>query len=103
MRELMWELERDKLGSIHPYEVFPSGVREDLDALGLYRDNTITKGFVTLELFGGEETREELRALLLDESRRDALREQQAAYVHAVAGLPGTHEVLRQVVVEGAL
>lgn len=101
MRELMWDLERAKLGSVHPYEVFPSGVREELEAMGLYRDNTITRAFSTLELYGGEATRDELHALLLDDARRAALREQQAAYVRALAALPTAHDVLRRAVVEG--
>lgn len=103
MRALMWAFEHAKLGSIYPYEVFPSGTREDLEVLGLYRDNGITEGFATLELFGGAETRAELRALLLDESRREALRERQRAYVERLAALPTAAEVLRRVVESGGV
>jgi len=95
IRELMWATERAQLGSVYPYEVFPAGTRAEIEALGLFRDNTITEGFASVELFGGEQTRAELRALLLDEERREQLALHQRAYVERLAAAPSVDEVLR--------
>lgn len=95
MRDLMWKMERAQLGSIHPYEVFPGGTREELETLGWFRDNSVADAFSTVELFGGEQTRTELRALLLDPGHREALAVRQRAYVDGLAALPTAYEVLR--------
>lgn len=95
MRELMWKMERAKLGSIFPYEVFPGGTREELQMLGWFRHQGITDACATVELFGGEQTRDALRALLLDPASRSDLVTQQRAYVDRLTALPTAYEVLR--------
>ncbi|MBV1858179.1 MAG: hypothetical protein KUG77_07190 [Nannocystaceae bacterium] len=95
MRDLMWKMERTKLGSIHPYEVFPGGTREELEMLGWFGHKSITDACATVELFGGERTRDALRALLLDPSSRRDLAARQRAYVDRLCALPTANEVLR--------
>ena len=94
MRELMWKMERAKLGSIYPYEVFPGGIREELETLGWFQRKSVTDACATVELFGGEQTRKELRALLLDPAARSELERRQREYVDRLAALPTAHKIL---------
>lgn len=96
-RRIVLEMESARLGAIFPFEVFPIWTRRELDHLGIHRDNGFVKGFVWLEAFGGEETRQQLHDLLLNRYVREALCARQDAYGRAVAALPGPVQMLRQV------
>jgi len=97
LREAILSMESLKLGSIFPYEVFPSGMTEELQELGLYRGNSLTNAFVELEIFDDEETGEKLRALLTQHESRMALREEQRRYLSELGLLPETAHALQQV------
>ena len=86
-------MERRWLGSVYPYHSFMSG-RDEIDQLGFYRDNSITKGFRELEVYGDDETRQELCLLLADEGTRSALRRRQIAYVNKLKKLNDAEQVL---------
>jgi hypothetical protein len=94
VRDIVLAMERGKLGSVYPYAVFPSVTPDDIDEIGLYRGNRLTQAFRELEVFGGDQTRESLRAMLLDPVERAALRNRQQEYVDAVAALPDSAQVL---------
>lgn len=96
LRDLVWSMEAQRAGAIYPYELFPGGTREWLDQVQLYRDNSLTEAFKTLEIFGEDSTRRELHALLVDPAARECLRSRQAAYAGAVQQLPDAERVLRQ-------
>lgn len=94
VRDIVLAMERVRLGTVYQYAVFPSVTPQDLEAIGLYRSNRLTGAFRELEVFGGDETREQLRRLLFDPAERDALRARQASYVNALRLLPDSAEVL---------
>lgn len=81
LREIVLAMEAVRQGSVFPYGVFPVGMDDELDQLGLYGENSIVRGFRELEIFGDESTRDELTRLLSDDVHRKALQLQQIAYV----------------------
>jgi Family of unknown function (DUF6365) len=97
LRKMIMEMERVRLGSIFPYEVFPIWSREDLEELGLLKQNTLSTGFATVELFGGEVTREQLVGLLINEETRGSLRARQLAYVERLETLVDAYAALNQI------
>jgi hypothetical protein len=101
LREIVLAMERLKLGSVFPYEVFPSGMREELEQLALYRDNSLTRCFAELELFGGDSTGERLRGLLVEEEPRALLRDEQERYVERVRSLDDAHDALARLLATG--
>jgi hypothetical protein len=94
VRSLVLDMERERMGSVFPFEVFPIWSREDMDAFGLFVDNPILECFATLEAYGGEETRNALGALLRDPASRQRLRTRQQRYVDRVGRLPTGGEAL---------
>lgn len=96
--EVVQALERQRLGAVYPFEVFPTVVPDDLREIGLYRGNSLTRGFAELELFGGEGTARALRALLTDRETREVLAEGQRRYAAAVARLDEAAVVLDRLV-----
>jgi hypothetical protein len=100
LREMVLSMERSSSGSVFPYEVFPSGMMEELLELGLYRESSLADAFEELEIFGGELTREALHRLLLDETVRAQLRSRQAEYVRRVRELEDAHSVLQLLIDE---
>lgn len=100
LREVVTKMETMRPGAVYRYDVFPNGMREELEQLGLFRGNSITGGFKELEIYREEETRRELRFLLTDEATRNAIRAQQRAYVNKVQGLDDAAQVLRRLVEE---
>jgi Family of unknown function (DUF6365) len=102
IREIVLGMERDRLGAVFPYEVFPIWGRRELDQLGIHHANRFAAGFVRLEAFGGEATRSAIRDLLCDDATRSRLRARQGAYAAAVAALPGPAELLAEIAATGA-
>jgi hypothetical protein len=96
VRDVVLAMERGRLGAVYPYAAFPSVTPEDLDTIGLYRDNRLRASFREIEVFGGSPTRAALQALLFDPNERAALRRSQKEYVMAVQGLPDGAELLRR-------
>jgi hypothetical protein len=94
VRRLLLEMENQRLGSVFPFEVFPIWSREDLDALRLFVGNPLAECVAALEIYGGDETRRALEALLTDPTRREELRSRQSDYVSSLSCLPGTEEAL---------
>jgi hypothetical protein len=93
-RRIALAMERARLGAVFRYEAFPIWSAEDVDELGLFRDNSVTSAFARVELFGGEPTRRQLAALLTDAATRADLRERQRRYVERVSALPDAHDVV---------
>jgi Family of unknown function (DUF6365) len=100
LREVVFGMERVKLGSVYKYQVFPSGMVDMLEDIILYKGNSLTQAFCEVEVYGGNETSRLLHRLLEDPQTRDTLRDQQQAYVNKVQMLPDAEEVLRSVVEE---
>jgi uncharacterized protein DUF6365 len=100
LKRFILAMEGERLGTVFPFNVYPTGMTEELDRLVLYRDNSLTRAFRALEIFGAEETRRSLHALLTDEGEREALRAAQREYVGRLARLGDCAEVLEQVVAE---
>jgi hypothetical protein len=98
LRDLVLAAEAKRAGAIYRYEVFPSGMTEELELLGLYRDNSLTECFKTIEIFGGEESSTDLQSLLVDPDTREALRDRQRRYVAALSALEDVSQVLQEIV-----
>ncbi|HBY99603.1 MAG TPA: hypothetical protein DEP84_37645 [Chloroflexi bacterium] len=98
LREVLTGMEWLRPGAIYPYDVFPNGMRDELEQLGLYRDNSLTQGFQDLEVYGGEATRQALRRLLTGETTRATLRGYQQHYVAGLQALPDAEAVLRRLI-----
>ena len=96
LRRIVLRMESARLGAIFPYEAFPIWGQAEIDQLGLYRDNPLSHGFARLEVFGGDATRAELHALLVDARARADMRDRQAAYVRDLVPLGGPDEILRR-------
>lgn len=101
-RALLFDMESERPGAVYPYEIFPSGMGAELERLGLYRDNSLTAAFRTLELYDVDRTGGELVRLLADEEARAALRHRQRDYVERLAKLEDGEEALRNVVAPAA-
>jgi Family of unknown function (DUF6365) len=95
VQALLFEVETERPGSVYPYQIFPSGMGKELEELGLYRDNSITLGFRTLELYADGDTSGELVGLLADDDARVALQTLQRRYVERLARLEDGEHRLR--------
>jgi hypothetical protein len=71
-----------------------------LDRLVLYRDNSITRAFRTLEIFGDGDTKRRLHGLLTGEQDREELRTAQWEYVSRLRQLGDGAQVLQRLVEE---
>lgn len=100
LRDAVMAMEDDRLGSVYPFEVYPTGMRQVLEKICLYRDNGLTRGFRDLEIFGGDETAGALRDLVTDEGVREELRSHQLRYVERLRGLEESAPVLERLVEE---
>ncbi len=94
VREIILAMERVRLGGVYQFAVFPSVSPQDMETIGLYRDNRLAQAFGELEVFGGDETREALRRLLFEPADRNALRARQQSYVDALRLLPDCTQAL---------
>jgi hypothetical protein len=95
-RRILLDMEAARLGAIFPFAVFPIWSAADLAELGIHRDNRFTSTVAWLEAFGGAETREDVRALILDTAVRSSLCSRQNAFAQAVATLAGPAELLSE-------
>jgi hypothetical protein len=93
-RRIALAMERARLGSVFPFEVFPIWGAAELEELGLFRENPVEAAMPRVDLFGGESSRRRLHALLTDRDTCAALRARQCAYVERLAELPDPFEAL---------
>jgi hypothetical protein len=100
IRDIIQEMESIKLGSVYAHDVFPTGMRDVIDQIGIYHKNPLAEAFAELELYGGELTRQRFQALINDSATREALRIQQSEYVKEVNALPTGTEVLTRMLEE---
>ena len=98
LRAWVMEMESQRAGSIYPFNVYPTGMVEELEKIVLYQDNSLTEAFARVELFGGEETEAHLAALLTDEAAREVLLNRQQEYVRRLSLLPDGASTLEQLV-----
>jgi hypothetical protein len=82
--------------SIQPWLTFPGWPLELERELRVFQDNSLAGAFTRLELFGGEETAEEIRHLMLDSGTAQRLRELRRSYAESVSRLPDFSEALNQ-------
>jgi len=101
LRELVLAIENDRPGSIYPFDVFPTGMKDLLESIVLYRDNSLTRAFKEIELFGGESTQAALKAVLTDEAVRGELIDRQREYVERLSDLPDAAATLAELVEGG--
>jgi hypothetical protein len=95
--EIVSAMERDRLGSVFPFDVYPTGMRDTLESIVLYRDNPLTDGFAELEVFGGAATESGLARLLTDAATRGELQQKQKRYVDALAAIDDGAAVLERI------
>jgi hypothetical protein len=98
LRELVLEMEGERMGTVFPYRVYPTSMIAELERIVLYKHNSIVDAFRDLELFGGEATRHALADLLGDGAVRTALRERQHEYVRRLGSLDDAADVLARIV-----
>ena len=79
--ETVAAMEQERPGAVFPFEIFPSDMTGQLDKLWLYRGNALVEAFEELEIFGGEQTKEQLARLVQDRETQTTLRDRQQAYV----------------------
>jgi hypothetical protein len=110
LRALVSEMENRRPGSVFPYRIYP--LRIDPEYLGHADDPdgraTVPKTvrlnrmpsspFIRLELFGGDETRDAFKGLLVEPSVRAAVRSQEVSYIRRLETVEDGPSVLRQVV-----
>ncbi len=88
------EMERRRFGSVFRYEAFPIWNAEDIEQLGLFRDNSVTGVFSRVEFFGGSVSRQQLRALLTDPETGVAREMRQRRYVEEIGKLPDAYDAI---------
>jgi hypothetical protein len=94
LRSLLLDMEGERLGAVFPFEVFPIWTRADLQALRLFEDNPTAESMVTLEIYGGEETRQALWKAMANFETRESLQARQGALIESIARLPSPEEAM---------
>jgi hypothetical protein len=94
VRRVVSAMENHRLASVYPFEIFPGGMADLLEEIVLYRQNSLTRAFCDIEIFGGEESALMFRRLLLDENLKADLRDSQEYYVKNLARLPRASDVI---------
>ena len=98
VRAVAQGMENAQPGTIYPYDVFPTGMVQELKDLVLYRDNSLTRAFGEVEVFGGRAASDQLCGLLADPDARRRLRAHQEVYVDRLASTEDGAAVLARVV-----
>jgi uncharacterized protein DUF6365 len=98
IRELVLQMEHERMGAIFPFNVYPIGMVHELEQIVLYRDNSLTAAFRPLEIFGGTETKRQLYNLLTDDREREALKTAQLEYVRRLLQIGDGADVLQEIV-----
>jgi Family of unknown function (DUF6365) len=92
---LAQQMEQERLGSVFPFEVLPIWGRGDLEELGIFDKRNELEGVAEIEIFGGDATTQQLRALLTDNASRERMRASQSSYLARIESLPSPLEALR--------
>lgn len=100
LKKIVLEIERERAGTIFPFNAYPVGMVEELERIILYRDNSLTEAFESIELFGGVETSAKLRALLTDDGERERLRRAAREYVRRLGDIDDGVQALERLVLE---
>jgi hypothetical protein len=98
LKALILEMERCRVGAVFPFEVYPIWTRADLAGIGPWWEEDSACGVERLELFGGDATRERLRALLDDPHEKGEARRRRQTFVGQAAALPAAEDVLEDLV-----
>jgi Family of unknown function (DUF6365) len=98
VRRVVSAMESQHFASVYPFEVFPGGLQDLLEQIILYQDNSLTRAFCDIEIFGGESSSLMFRRLLLDDELRADFRSKQEYYVGNLAKLPGASEAISRFV-----
>ena len=98
LKALILEMERCRVGAVFPFEVYPIWTRADLAGIGPWWEEDSACGVERLELFGGDATRERLRALLDDPHEMGEARRRRQTFVGQAAALPAAEDVLEDLV-----
>lgn len=85
--DIVAQMERERTGAVYPWFVFPGVTPDDVERIGLYRDNRIAQSFSRFEMFGGDTTRLHMQSLLFDQPAIDDLLSSQRLYQHALSSL----------------
>lgn len=101
LRDIVRAMEHERMGSVYPFRVFPTGMISELERIILYRENSLTDCFRALEIFGGSATRQALHELLLDSPESQALEAARWHYVERLRELDDCVDVLERLVVGG--
>jgi hypothetical protein len=82
--------------SIEPWLVFPLLSMDWRQHLRVLDDNSIGRGFLRLEIFGGPATSEALRGLLFESPVRRSMEEDGRRYARNMGHLPDFHDALKE-------
>ena len=82
--------------SIEPWLVFPLISMDWRQQLRMLDDNSIGRGFLRLEIFGGQATSEALRGLLFESPVRRSMEEDGRSYARSMGYLPDFHDALKE-------
>jgi hypothetical protein len=100
IKDLVMEMERSRMGTVFPFNVYPTGMVDELKRIVLYRDNSLTAAFKAVELFSGADARRQIHALLTDDRERRSLRTAQQEYVDRLRAIGTGADVLERMVEE---
>ncbi|GAA5074747.1 DUF6365 family protein [Lysobacter panacisoli] len=98
VRKVVLAMEQDRPGTVFPYDCYPTDTGGLLEEIVLYKDNSLTRAFAELEVFGGADTAERIAGLLNGEAERGALREHQQRYVDRLGRVADGASVLEALV-----
>jgi len=94
LRNVALDMERERSGSVFPFEVFPIWTIEDVNALGLFNGNPIDQCISMQEMFGSRGKQNSLEQLLASRSDQEELRMRQHDYASIIHGLPTGEKAL---------
>lgn len=94
LRSIALEMESDNPGSVYPWDVFPIWSADDLDELGVFRENSYRETFESIPMFGRRGEGGALADALSDGTRRSSSSMPRATYRDRVAELPSAARVL---------
>jgi hypothetical protein len=98
IRDLVLQMEHERIGAIFPFNVYPIGMVHELQQLILYRHNSLTAAFRPLEIFAGNETKQQLSMLLTDSREQEGMRTAQLEYVRRLQEIGDGTEVLQDII-----
>jgi hypothetical protein len=90
------EVLRRAPASIEPWLVFPLSSMDWRQHLRVLQDNSISRAFLQLEIFGGPATAEALRDLLFESPVRRSMEEDGRRYARSMGHLPDFHDALKE-------